>query len=359
MKPNRILALALILALLLAAPALAAAGDMDDPLISQSYAEGVFRAEVDAALDAVVGRGLAPGDPAAAEAEGLKVLSLRAGDSVTLADGQQLILLSGGVRLSVDAGKLINAPLGRGSTGGDARTGHRYVAWDGARVTAVAAKAATVAVSPNAAADVAERPPEPDPPEPGEVPFTDVAETDWFYADVAGAYARGLVNGMTETTYAPQSNMTLAQAVKLAACMHQLHADGAVTLTNAEGNTPWYYTYAGYALTYDILEEMPLYGWDEAVDRATFVRLFYRALPEDSYEAVNDIPEGAVPDVASDSESAKEVYAFYRAGILTGYTADGVHAAHAFGPADAITRAEVATIMNRMFDPEARVRFEI
>jgi hypothetical protein len=141
--------------------------------------------------------------------------------------------------------------------------------------------------------------------------------------------------------------------------MHQLWNTGAVTLTNAGGNDPWYYTYAGYALEYGILDEMPLTGWDTPIDRAGFVRLFYRALTPESYDTLNAIADGAVPDVAMDAAVAKEVYAFYRAGILTGYTADGDHAAHAFGPADAITRAEVATIMNRMFDPSARVRFEI
>ena len=89
------------------------------------------------------------------------------------------------------------------------------------------------------------------------------------------------------------------------------------------------------------------------------MRLFYRALPPERYAPINDVPDGAVYDLSPDAEVAAEVYAFYRAGILTGYTADGVHAAHDFGPGDAITRAEVATIMNRMFDPSARVRFEI
>ena len=352
MKHNRILALALALAFALAVPASAAAGDADDPLISRSYAEVQFRAEVDAALDAVVGRGLAPGDPAAL---GLTVCAMQPGDTVTLSDGQQLILLSGGVKLSVDKGSLINATLGRGSTGGDARTGHRYVAWNGAIVTATATAAASVAVSPGADARLTDAPKTPT----GALPFTDVPEDAWYYADVAGAYERGLVNGMTPTTFEPGSNMTLAQAVKLAACMHQLWNTGAVTLTNAGGNDPWYYTYAGYALEYGILDEMPLTGWDTPIDRAGFVRLFYRALTPESYDTLNAIADGAVPDVAMDAAVAKEVYAFYRAGILTGYTADGVHAAHAFGPADAITRAEVATIMNRMFDPSARVRFEI
>jgi len=356
MQHNRIMALAVVLGLLLSVPALAAAGGAEDPLISRSYAEGQFRAEVDAALDAVTARAAQPAVP-----EGLKTLTMQPGDSVVLTDGQQLVLLSGAVRLTIEKGKLINATLGRGSTGGDGRTGHRYVAWDGASVTAKAfgENAATVAVSPGAEASVSEAPKPTDPPASGDLPFTDVLETDWFYSDVAGAYRRGLVNGMTPATYEPRSNMTLAQAVKLAACMHQLYNAGAVTLVNAEGNTPWYYTYAGYALEYGILDEMPLTGWNDPIDRAGFVTLFYRALPAESYGALNDITAGAVPDVPFGSDCFREVYAFYAAGILTGYTADGVHAAHAFGPGDAITRAEVATIMNRMFDPGARVRFEI
>lgn len=359
MQHNRILALAAVLALLLAVPALAAAGGADDPLISRSHAEGTFRGEVGAALDAAAANAIHSAAGGADRADGLTVVTMNPGDTVTLRDGQQLVLLSGAVRLTVGSGNLVNATLGRGSTGGDARTGHRYVVWGGASVTATAgAKGAAVAASPKAQTALTETP-TPSPAPAGDLPFVDVAESDWFCSDVAGAWRRGLVNGMDATHYAPQGKLTLAQAVKLAACMHQLYHEGAVTLTNAEGNTPWYYTYAGYALEYDILGEMPLSGWDEPIDRAGFVRLFYRALPESEYAVLNTIYDGAIPDVATDADIAKEVYAFYAAGILTGYTADGVHQAHAFGPDTDISRAEVATIMNRMFDPAARVRFEM
>ena len=46
-------------------------------------------------------------------------------------------------------------------------------------------------------------------------------------------------------------------------------------------------------------------------------------------------------------------------GILTGYAAGEGRRAHEIGAATSITRAEVAAIMNRMFTPAARVRFEI
>lgn len=54
-----------------------------------------------------------------------------------------------------------------------------------------------------------------------ELPFTDVSASDWYYGDVKAAFETGLVNGMTDTTFEPESNMTYAQAVKLAACMNQ------------------------------------------------------------------------------------------------------------------------------------------
>ncbi len=351
MKHNRIIALSLLLALLLAVPAYAAAGDGSDPLISRSYVDGTFRDELAKALDALGARAADRAAAAEALGPGWAVHTLAAGDSVTLRDGQQLVLLSGGVKLEIGAGKLINCTLGRGSSGGEARIGHRYVVWDGAQVEAACAQSAVVACSAGAAATVA--PPKPTP-QPGENPFTDVSEDDWFCADVVSAVRRGLVNGMTPTTYEPQGKLTLAQAVKLAACMRQLAADGAVTLQNGE---PWYATYADYALQNGILAAMPEGGWDEPVTRVQFVGLFYRALPEDAYAPINDVPDGAIPDVAADAQGAREVYAFYAAGILTGYGADGVHEQGAFDPAGQISRAEVATIMNRMFDETARKRF--
>ena len=163
MRHNRILALAAVLALLLAVPALAAAGGADDPLISRSHAEGTFRGEVGAALDAAAAAAVLDAG-GGARADGLSVVALAPGDTVTLRDGQQLVLLSGGVRLAVGSGNLVNATLGRGSTGGDARTGHRYVVWGGASVTATAgAKGAAVAASPKAQTALTEAPPTPTP----------------------------------------------------------------------------------------------------------------------------------------------------------------------------------------------------
>ena len=65
------------------------------------------------------------------------------------------------------------------------------------------------------------------------LPFTDVPQSQWYYSNVVRAYESGLVNGLTDTTFGPDQNMTYAQAVKLAACMRQLFVEGSVSLENA------------------------------------------------------------------------------------------------------------------------------
>ena len=45
------------------------------------------------------------------------------------------------------------------------------------------------------------------------IPFTDVSEDSWYYHDVYTAYHLGLMNGMTDTTFAPEETMTRAMLV--------------------------------------------------------------------------------------------------------------------------------------------------
>lgn len=346
MKLKKNLAVLLTVCTLLTAAACPAfaAGDADDPLISESYIEEHFLPALARRLQTLADNAVS--DYAAAQGasrSGMKTMTLSAGDSISLRGGQQFVLLGGGAHLKVDGGTVINATAGRTTTGGDARIANRYVLCGGASATVTVAASAVLSVSAGVTGNLL-------------CPFTDVAGSAWYYADVTSAYQRGLINGMTATTYAPQSTLTVAQAIKLAACMHQLYNDGAVTLANAVDGRAWYMTYADYAKRQSLLTDTPG-NYDGAITRADFLRLFYNALPESEYARKNLIMDGAIPDVATDAPLAKQVYTFYAAGILTGYTADGTHLAHAFGAESTITRAEVATIMNRMFTPSARVSF--
>ena len=193
--------------------------------------------------------------------------------------------------------------------------------------------------------------------------FSDVKESDWFYKWVMDAVGLGLINGKGKKDgvdyYDPNGNITLAEAVKLSACMHELYTTGKVTLKNGD---PWYKTYADYAeWTAGALVSWSGPGFSaESVmndpnlilPRGAFAWIFARSLPEAALPAVNSVPDDAIPDVKSSSGIGyyDEIYKLYRAGIVNGSDAKGT-----FNPYSSIKRSEVAAIVVRMMKPETRV----
>ena len=175
--------------------------------------------------------------------------------------------------------------------------------------------------------------------------FTDVSDKDWYYNDVKTAFSTGLLNGRSATDFAPGANLTYAEAIKLAACMHQLYTEGKVTLTN--GNGKWYDSYVQYAKDKGIISKD--YDWGAEATRAGYVEIFAKALPAEAFQGKNSVADGAIPDVPMSHPQAAAIYKLYRAGILTGADAKGT-----FHPADPIRRSEVAAILTRMMYAEAR-----
>ncbi len=339
-------ALAALLLVAVAGVAFASsAGDSDDPLLSQGYVDGAFTESVLAdarrAFDFTLGRVKEElTAPAERKSTGsYTVQSVQAGSSAALDTGDVLVLLSGEASVAISRGALVNVTVGAEAVSGRVLPMHRYLACEdcSAVVTftadSVFAADGSVAVTGNVS------------------PFEDVTPKHWFYEDVVSAFRRGLGDGVTDTEFKPQSNLTGAQCVKLAACLRQLYFDGAVTLANSESG-PWYRSYVDYALVCGILDG-ELAEYNTPVDRLTFVRIFFRAMPESAYPAVNAVADDAIPDVRGGDPGEKEIYVFYRAGVLSGYSD------YSFGPGKNITRAEVATIMNRMVDETARQNFTL
>ena len=179
-----------------------------------------------------------------------------------------------------------------------------------------------------------------------EMNFTDVKSTDWFYNDVKTAVEMGLVNGKSATTYAPNDNLTYAEAIKLAACMNMLYTQGEI---NIKAGSPWYQPYVDYCVEYNIIDKE--YDYNANATRAGYMGIFAKALPEEGFGVINDVPDNSIPDVPSSRAYAPAVYKLYRAGILT-----GVDAAHNCNPLANITRAEVAAILTRMMNEAKRVK---
>lgn len=181
-----------------------------------------------------------------------------------------------------------------------------------------------------------------------------MSKNDWFYDAVKGAWQNYLIDGVTATTYQPKGTLTVAEAIKLASALHQLQNTGKVTLTN--GKTNWYDSYVEYGIANGILDksyaDYTRAQMNASATRREFVHIFFPAM--DSYKALNTIADNAIPDVKLGDKCADEIYAFYRAGILTGSDKQG-----SFNPDSTIVRSEVAAILIRMYDASTRVQFTL
>lgn len=330
-----------------------AAGSAEDPLLSLSYAESTVLPDMLARIKTMVAeaaaeyqRRLAAGMVAVT---GMVTESFSAGDSISLRTGQTIIVVSGAARVEILSGHVLNATVGYEAVSGKLNASHRYIVCEDSSVRVDITENAVICYS--ASASSAAQSPE------RVSPFTDVKSGSWYYDDVLSAYERGLVNGITSTSYEPESLLRVGQAIKLAACMHQLYHEGQVSIQQVSGNG-WYVPYVEYALEKGIISgEYADYNAD--ITRREFISIFYNALPESEYAAINSVADGSIGDVDMGEDWAAMVYAFYRAGILTGYTNSPQYDDHDFGPDSFISRAEVATIMNRMFDSSARKTFSI
>ena len=183
-----------------------------------------------------------------------------------------------------------------------------------------------------------------------ELTFRDVPEDAWYYADVQAAVDTGLVNGRSAEAFCPDDYMTAAEAVKLAACMHVIRSADAEQ-TAVENGDPWYAPWADYAKENGIIDGD--YDWNEPISRGDYMAIFARALPEDGYAVKNEIPDGTLPDVAADDPRTEAIYKLARAGIVEG------DEQHRIKPEDPIKRCEVAAILTRMMNEDARKSFTL
>lgn len=177
--------------------------------------------------------------------------------------------------------------------------------------------------------------------------FTDVAEDAWYHDYVYDLVYRGVVNGMTATTYEPEGKLTRAQFVKLLACS----LEEAETLKTYEGQHPftdseghWAEAYIAWAKDKGIVEGVSATEFDpEApITREQMATIFGRyALKQGIELPKSDNAAGSFPDADKISEYAREFVELMRiAGILNGYE-DGT-----FRPQGNATRAEAAKLFS-------------
>jgi len=184
--------------------------------------------------------------------------------------------------------------------------------------------------------------------------FTDVPADQWYTGSVANAFELGLMKGNSVDTFNPYGDVTVAEAITMAARIHSIYSKGTENFDQSVGGA-WYQTYLDYALANGIISRA-YYNSDvtHKASRAQFAEIFSNSLPAEALAAINNVADNAIPDVKMTDSFAEFVYKLYRAGILTGSDANGT-----FNPQTFITRAEAAAIVSRMAESNNRVQISL
>jgi len=180
--------------------------------------------------------------------------------------------------------------------------------------------------------------------------FADVGRTDWYYEGVRSVYERGIMEGKGPGVFDPSGKLTLAETVKIAASLHKGYYTGSMDF---EPGSPWYAPYLEYALDNGI----PVGAYrnlNAAATRSDFAMIISGALPDEALTPMNQVADGAIPDVFESYSYGQAVYRLYRAGVLTGSDSAG-----RYFPGRTLRRSEAATIVMRIVEADERVSLSL
>ena len=179
--------------------------------------------------------------------------------------------------------------------------------------------------------------------------FTDVDESAWYglkqLKTIAYVYEYGLMQGKSANTFDPAGNITVAEAITVAARVHSIYMMGGEYIPVSNG--VWYQEFVNYAITNGIITANSFTDYMRPATRAEMAYIFSRALPAAGFPAQNTV--NSLPDVSSSTPYYDAIITLYKAGVLAGNDAQGT-----FNPNANIIRAEAAAIISRVILPDTR-----
>lgn len=164
----------------------------------------------------------------------------------------------------------------------------------------------------------------------------------WAEQTIRNLVSKNVVNGYEDGTFRPEDSVTKGEFIKLL-----MSATGKGTsdgFTNYKDvNASWARPYVSKAIYLGICDNISdsteIFGVDKSITRAQAVALMGRLLAPDKKGIPSFTDNSSIPDWASN-----EVYSMVELGLITGME-DG-----SFKPLDNLTRAEAATIIERIMN---------
>ena len=180
-------------------------------------------------------------------------------------------------------------------------------------------------------------------PEPEGLPFTDVTSGDWFYDAVAYVYDKGMMEGTTDTTFAPTMNLTRSMIAQVLYNLEERpEAPGAAGFPDVAADA-WYADAVNWAAARGIVKgyDTGAFGPEDSVTREQLAAILYRYAQAKGYDTTRGgMAVREFSDSASISDWAQEAMAWaVNAQVLSG-KGNGV-----LDPQGTATRAEVAQML--------------
>lgn len=194
--------------------------------------------------------------------------------------------------------------------------------------------------------------------------FTDVPRSAWYYENVRTLYELGLTNGQgSRNRFAPDADITLAEAITLAARLRSLYETGSSEtgprLYGSDGG-PWYMGYVTYAQKTGIIAGEFKGQYSKNATRAQMARILAHTLPASLFTPINSeavtvgyASRSYIPDVTEYTPYQQDILTLYRWGILSGMDRIG-----SFHPAEDIQRSEVAAMITRLVRSDLRITLD-
>ena len=182
-------------------------------------------------------------------------------------------------------------------------------------------------------------------------PFIDVAEGDWFYDAVVYAYQNELMDGVGGNRFAPNSETTRAQLVTI---LYRLEGEPAVSgdlpFTDVEAGI-WYTDAILWAAQNNIVNGVSdtEFAPGDDLTRQQLVTILYRYAESKGYDVSNSADLSGYPDAGQIQDYAQPAMAWAVAENIIQGMEDGT-----LKPAGNASRAQIATILMRFCEDVAQ-----
>ena len=177
----------------------------------------------------------------------------------------------------------------------------------------------------------------------GDMKFSDVKKTDWFYDEVAFVYGEGIMNGTTTTTFSPNDTLTRGMVVTM---LYRIEDEPATSSSNTFTDVAygaWYYSAVEWAAKEGIVNGVGngKFAPDSPITREQLAAILYRYTTEYNNNSASGGSFSGFSDAAAVSSYAETAMKWaVGEGIITG--SDGK-----LMPQGKATRAQAAAMFAR------------